>query len=160
MISDAHPIIRILTRCFVTFDSKDSHYTFEKLVIIINAKSSINIRWTEKRLTQQHQQLLENRPKRKRKIFLAKRAHSIRDKVHEFTDDVKEKTHNLTHSSESKKNKKENIQKPTGATSKSSPNPRTVSAKGPNSSSDDDDDTTKPAPSPTAPAGILIKPIF
>jgi hypothetical protein len=99
---------------------------------------------------------------KKEENFFSKTAHSIRDKVHEFTDDVKEKTHNLTHSSESKKNKKENIQKPTGATSKSSPNPRTVSAKGPNSSSDDDDDddTTKPASSPSAPAGILIKPIY
>lgn len=38
--------------------------------------------------------------------FLMKTAHSIRDKVHEFTDEVKEKTHNLTHGGESKKSKK------------------------------------------------------
>ena len=38
--------------------------------------------------------------------FLVKTAHSIRDKVHGFTDEVKEKTHSLTHGGESKKSKK------------------------------------------------------
>ena len=37
--------------------------------------------------------------------FVEKAAHSIRDKVHGFTEDVKEKAHHLTHSDDSKKGK-------------------------------------------------------
>lgn len=72
--------------------------------------------------------------------FLAKTAHSIRDKVQGLKDDVKGKTHNLTHSSESKKNKKEKDSKKDDNKSKLSSKTATVGNEDSSASSDDEHD--------------------
>ncbi len=88
--------------------------------------------------------------------FLTKTAHSIRDKVQGFTDDVKEKTHNLTHSSESKKNKKDKDQKKNDTKLKTSSKPPTAAKKDSGSDSDDEDESPKPAHPPSASASMYI----
>jgi hypothetical protein len=97
---------------------------------------------------------------KKEENFLTKTAHSIRDKVQELTDEVKEKTHNLTHSGDSKKSKKDkDHKKTTDPKSKTSSKIPTAGKKDSDSdsSSDVEDDKAKPPP-PTRgpPPGILI----
>ncbi len=166
VISDAHPIIRSLTWYIVAFLSKDSYHIFEEKKIrtiifrfeksvIINQRKIINQSSMDRKKTNATASSTAGKHgEKKDENFLSKTAHSIRDKVHELTDDVKEKTHHLTHNSDSKKNKKDKNQKKTGTTFKTSPNPRTVSRKDSISDSDDEDDSPKPVPSPSAPAGI------
>lgn len=75
-----------------------------------------------------------------------KTAHTIRDKVHGFTEDVKEKAHNITHSDDAKKGKDKKKSDPKLPTSSKPP---TTANKGPNSSSNsssDEEDTSKPPP--------------
>jgi hypothetical protein len=88
--------------------------------------------------------------------FLTKTAHSIRDKVHDFTDEVKEKTHNLTHSSDSKKSKKDKDHKPTDTKLKTSSKPPTTTKKNANSDSDDEDDSPKSSSRSTIASGMDI----
>jgi hypothetical protein len=72
---------------------------------------------------------------KKEENFLTKTAHSIRDKVHEFADDVKEKTHLKKKDKDHKKKDK---------------------SQHPGSDSDDVDDSAKPThPSPAA-SGMFI----
>jgi len=81
--------------------------------------------------------------------FLTKTAHSIRDKVHELTDDVKEKTHNLTHSSDAKTKKKDKDNKKTDTKSKTSSKTPTGANKDSGSDSGDEDDSPKQTKPPS-----------
>jgi hypothetical protein len=84
--------------------------------------------------------------------IVAKTAHSIRDKVHEMTDEVKEKAHHLTHSDDAKKGKDG---KKTDTKSKTSSKiPKT----GKKDSDDDDkeeEDISKPPPPPSSSSNYI-----
>jgi Tfp pilus assembly protein FimV len=78
---------------------------------------------------------------KKEENFLTKTAHSIRDKVHELADDVKEKTHMK------KKDKDKNDNK--------SKHP-TAGKKDSSSGSEDEEISTKTQPPPSASSGMFI----
>ena len=77
--------------------------------------------------------------------FLTKTAHSIRDKVHGFTDEVKEKTHNLTHTGDSKKGEKDKDHKRT-------PEPKSKTLSKPGKKDSDEEDSAGKPPPPSGPS--------
>ena len=76
---------------------------------------------------------------KKEENFLTKTAHSIRDKVHELADDVKEKTHMKK---KDKDNKDDKSKHPTAGKK--------------DSGSEDEEISTKTQPPPSASSGMFI----
>ncbi|CAF0727576.1 unnamed protein product [Adineta steineri] len=85
---------------------------------------------------------------KKEENFFTKTAHSIRDKVHDLTDEVKEKTHNLTHSN-GKKDKKDSIPKAKDGKPNHASKPEASGKKGSSSDSSDEDVPPKTAKRPS-----------
>lgn len=88
---------------------------------------------------------------------VVKTAHTIRDKVHGFTDEVKEKAHNLTHSDDGKKGK--NDKKKDSKLPKSS-KPSKIGDKDSNSSSGGEDDEDDPSKIPPPPPSSSSKSMY
>ncbi|CAF0721617.1 unnamed protein product [Adineta steineri] len=85
---------------------------------------------------------------KKEENFFTKTAHSIRDKVHDLTDEVKEKTHNLTHSN-AKKDKKDSIPKAKDGKPNHASKPAASGKKGSSSDSSDEDGPPKTTKRPS-----------
>lgn len=128
MINEAHPTSLILTRCFISYRNIHfiSYDIFARLEAYYYRSKSMDKKKTSVSGGGKHGEKKEGN-------FLTKTAQSIRDKVQGLTDEVKEKTQNLKHGSESKKTKKNKDNANAGAASR-------IPAQGMNTGGRDDSD--------------------